>query len=247
MTRVLKKSNTYRFLVEKYYRYFKRFNVQNKPIETEEKKLSYLYEKYKKYTMIPPQIFNENISLVSEFKNLKGDFVECGVWKGGMAAAIAEFIGGDREFYLYDSFEGLPDVKPVDGVAAKKWQEDKTSDWYFDNCSADIHFAKEAMRLANVSNVHITKGWFENTLPLHPNRPIAILRLDGDWYDSTMQCLDSLYPKLIEGGVIIIDDYYTWEGCSKAVHDYLSKIKSSSQIRSFTGDVCYIVKKDISV
>jgi O-methyltransferase len=246
MTTVLKKSKTYCFLVEKYYRYFKRFNILNKPVETE-KKISYFYEKYKNYTMIPPQTFNENISLVSEFKNLEGDFVECGVWKGGMAAAIAEFLGEDREYYLYDSFEGLPDVKPIDGKAAKKWQEDKTSDWYFDNCNADINFAKEAMQLANVSNVHITKGWFENTLPLHPNRPIAILRLDADWYDSTMQCLDSLYPKLIEGGVIIIDDYYTWEGCSKAVHDYLSKIKSSSQIRSFKGGVCYIVKKDISI
>jgi len=213
--------------------------------KNQENIMASLYHKYKEFTMIPPDNFIENLKIAAKFRYLEGDFVECGVWKGGMAAAIAEFLGDNREYYLYDSFEGLPEVKPIDGEAAKNWQADTNSDWYFDNCTADINYATKAMYLAQVQRYHIVKGWFVETLNSHPNRQIAILRLDGDWYDSTMQCLDALFPKVVNGGLIIIDDYYVWEGCSKAVHDYLSKIKSSSQIRSNIGGICYIIKNDL--
>jgi O-methyltransferase len=73
---------------------------------------------------------------------------------------------------------------------------------------------------------------------------IALLRLDGDWYESTMDCLKYLFPKVVQKGIIIIDDYFTWEGCSKAVHDYLSSIKSTSRIYTSPGGVCYIIKQD---
>ena len=88
------------------------------------------------------------------------------------------------------------------------------------------------------------KGWFSDTVPHHPNQPIALLRLDGDWYDSTMVCLQNLYPKVVTGGIIIIDDYYSWDGCSKAVHDYLSSIQSVSRILTGFNRIAYIVKKD---
>ena len=95
-----------------------------------------------------------------------------------------------------------------------------------------------------MSRVTLVPGWFSETLPgFAPPEGIAVLRLDADWYESTKQCLDALYAQVVPGGVILIDDYYTWEGCTKAVHDYLSEAKLSDRIRqSRIGGVCYIVR-----
>lgn len=71
---------------------------------------------------------------------------------------------------------------------------------------------------------------------------ISILRLDGDWYNSTMQCLSSLFPMVKEGGIIIVDDYFVWDGCSRAVHDYLSKNSSVEKIQTFNNKICFIKK-----
>jgi O-methyltransferase len=89
------------------------------------------------------------------------------------------------------------------------------------------------------------QGWFDQTVPIfNDSNEISLLRLDGDWYDSTMVCLVHLFPKVVKGGIIILDDYYTWDGCSRAVHDYLSDIKTSSRIFTSEKGVCYIVKAD---
>jgi hypothetical protein len=103
--------------------------------------------------------------------------------------------------------------------------------------------AETAMRQTNCK-YKLIKGWFNKTLPQF-NIPgnIALLRLDGDWYESTMDCLKNLYPKVADKGLLLIDDYFAWEGCSRAVHDYLSEIKSTSRIRTY-GDVCYIIKTE---
>ena len=87
-------------------------------------------------------------------------------------------------------------------------------------------------------------GWFDTTTAnTEINEPIAILRLDGDWYDSTWVCLENLYPKVVENGLIIIDDYYAWDGCSRAVHDYLSKNNLPLRISQTKHGVCYIVNQ----
>src|SRR5690606_10553053 len=144
--------------------------------------------------------------------------VECGVWRGGMSAALASILGPERTYHLFDSFEGLPAPKELDGEKAKSWSEGKESDSFYDNCRAEMDTAAEAMRLAGAPNVHLVKGWFDQTLPnFQPKEPIAILRLDGDWYESTMCCLTNLFDKVAPGGVIMIDDYYVWEGCTRAV------------------------------
>ncbi len=92
---------------------------------------------------------------------------------------------------------------------------------------------------------NLNKGWFKDTLPLYNSKnPIALLRIDGDWYDSTMDCLKNLFPKVAYRGLIVIDDYYTWDGCSKALHEYLTSVHSVSRICTTYNDVCYIVKKD---
>lgn len=202
-----------------------------------------LYSKYKPFTMIPEIFFKDNLELCMPLRFRPGSVVECGVWRGGMSAAIAEIMGTEREIYLFDSFEGLPDATEKDGEAALEYQKNTNAIDYHDNCKAEIEFAQQAMKLANAQNVKYIKGWFEKTLPGYQfNTPILILRLDGDWYDSTMQCLDNLYDKVVPGGLILIDDYHTWEGCTKAVHDFLSKRNIPVKIRESKNGVCYFYK-----
>lgn len=206
-------------------------------------KYKLLYNKYKEFTMIPEVIFVENLELVERFKDIKGCVIECGVWRGGMTAAISEIFGKQRKYYLFDSFEGLPDVKEIDGKAANDWQNNKEGAFYFDNCTAEIEYAEKSMKLSLAPNYEIIKGWFSEVLPeIKINEEIALLRLDGDWYESTMDCLIHLYPKVIIGGVIIIDDYYMWDGCAKAVHDYFSINNITARIRESKLGVCYIIK-----
>ena len=205
-----------------------------------------LYVKYHDYTMLPSNIFLGNLDLCREYAKIEGCVVECGVWRGGMSAAMAEVLGPHRAYYLFDSFEGLPPAKDIDGNAALAWQKDTTSPLYFDNCRAEMSFAQKAMSLSYVKEYHLIKGWFAETLPFfNPPAPIAILRLDGDWYDSTFQCLTHLYHWVAPGGVIIVDDYYAWEGCARAVHDFLSTNKISDRIRTSAAGVCYLVKGSV--
>jgi O-methyltransferase len=212
-------------------------------ISQEEVQFSHVYEKYSNYTMIPESTFIKNLKLCNNFKNIQGSIIECGVWRGGMIAAIAELLGKDRKCYLFDSFEGLPEAQEIDGEAAKNWQKSKEDPMYFDNCKAEVCYAENAMRLAGVTSYQIVQGWFLETLPkFNANEEIAILRLDGDWYDSIMPCLKYLYPAVAKGGLIILDDYYIWDGCSRAVHDYLSSHNLPDRIHQLDDNNCYIVK-----
>ena len=203
-----------------------------------------LYLKYKRYTMIPEQIYYGNLELMNNFKSISGCIVECGVWRGGMIASIAELLGSDRNYYLFDSFEGLPEAKEIDGQAAINWQNDKESEFYFDNCKAEANFADTAMKISQVKNYQLVRGWFSDTVLKYSfDSPIAMLRLDGDWYESTMDCLEGLFPKVAQGGLIILDDYYTWDGCSRALHDYLSKNNLAERIQEYPPGICYLKKR----
>jgi O-methyltransferase len=201
-----------------------------------------IYKRFSKMTMIGQQSFSENLQLAEQVEKIVGSVVECGVWRGGMSAGIATILGPDRKYYLFDSFEGLPPAKPMDGSSALAWQRNTDSNAYFDNCRAPQHFCEQAMDMSGAKNVQIIKGWFNETLSnFTSDQPIALLRLDGDWYDSTISCLENLYDKVNPGGVIIIDDYYTWDGCSRAVHDFLSGRAATERIRCY-GGVCYLTK-----
>ena len=89
------------------------------------------------------------------------------------------------------------------------------------------------------------KGWFQDTLPqFEPERPISVLRLDGDWYEPTVCILDNLFDRVMQGGLIMIDDYYDWDGCTRGVHHFLSKRKLTEHIRqSRNGGFAYILKR----
>lgn len=159
-----------------------------------------------------------------------GDFVECGVWKGGSVGimALAHLHGNKnpyRTLHLFDSFEGLPQPESkVDGHKAMEFAR-TTNDMNVgplaDNkrlLESEIGYPKGLL------NYHV--GWFKDTLPkIAPTSgPISLLRLDGDWYDSTKICLEHLYSKVVRGGVVVIDDYGHWEGCRKAVDEFLLRL-----------------------
>ena len=153
--------------------------------------------------------------------DIPGDLIETGVWRGGgtifMRAILKAYGVTDRTVWVADSFEGLPPPN------AEKYPQD----------ARDIHHTLShlAVSLEEVKahfegyglldeQVRFLKGWFKDTLPGAPIEKLAVLRLDGDMYESTMDALTDLYPKLSVGGYLIVDDYGAVEGCREAVHDY---------------------------
>lgn len=189
------------------------------------------------YTMISYKRLSNvyELSKKVEKEKIKGAFAECGVWKGG-CAAIAAFVAkkakSNRKIWLFDSFQGLPEPTEKDGEMAKGYALEKASGKLssINQCVGtlddvkDIFFSKLKI---NKNNVEIKKGWFQNTLFEARKRvgPIAILRLDGDWYESTKVCLDNLYDNVITGGYVIIDDYGHWEGSRVALDEFFKERK----------------------
>ena len=175
--------------------------------------------------------------------DIPGAIVECGVWRGGMCAALAGLLGPERAYYLLDSFEGLPLADAAkDGDRALAWQGDVASPSYHDNCRAEMAWADQAMARTGAPRYTLVKGWFADTLPRFDPGPIALLRLDADWYESTLECLTALYPRVARDGLILIDDYDTWDGCTRAVHDYLSRHSLAERIRQMPSGTTYIAK-----
>jgi O-methyltransferase len=202
-----------------------------------------VYEQFREFTMISRETYVNNLILAERVAGVPGCVIECGVWRGGMSAGLAAILGTHRQYFLFDSFEGLPVAKDIDGEAALRWQQDKQSPGYYDNCSAGEEFAKQAMTLSGAASFKLVKGWFDKTLPgFRPPEPIALLRLDGDWYESTMVCLKSLFEFVAPDGLIVLDDYHTWDGCSRALHDFLSQQSAVERIHSLNG-ICYLHKK----
>lgn len=99
------------------------------------------------------------------------------------------------------------------------------------------------MRRAQAQDVTFLQGWFNQTVTNYRSpRPIDVLRLDGDWYESTMTCLLALFEQVRAGGLIIVDDYYVREGCTRAVHDFVSQKALNVKVRGL-GKVCYFYKE----
>jgi O-methyltransferase len=200
-----------------------------------------LYHRFAGFTRIPEPSYYANLSLVSAFCDRPGSVVECGVWRGGMSAGMACVLGPERHYYLFDSFEGLPTAASIDGERALTWQADNS----VDGCRTEEAFAHEAMRQTACRNYAVIKGWFSESLPgFRAATGIAILRLDADWYSSTAECLNHLYGQVLPGGLIIMDDYYAWDGCSRALHDFLSFNRLRDRIREHEGLVCYLTKSE---
>ncbi|MGI9602357.1 MAG: TylF/MycF/NovP-related O-methyltransferase [Acidimicrobiales bacterium] len=156
-------------------------------------------------------------------EGVPGDLVETGVWRGGIVVlmrALLEAHGdADRCVWACDSFEGLPipdpDQYPADATHVVEDDFRDQTAVSLDEVKANI----DRYRLLD-DRVKFLPGWFRDTLPDAPIDQIAVLRLDGDLYESTMDALVHLEPRVAAGGFVIIDDYNSWEPCRQAVTDY---------------------------
>lgn len=203
------------------------------------------YQKYQRLTMLGERTYVENLKLVMssglDFSALS--IVECGTWRGGMTFGMLDLVEDCREFHAFDSFEGLPEPTDRDGAKAKQLS---ASNLFIAgrNIASYEEFVGNVERLGFSDRITVHKGWFNHTVSADLiNNPIGILRLDGDWYDSTMIVLERLYDSVVAGGLVIIDDYYVWPGCSQAVHDFLSSRNSPDVIRSYGRLTAFIKKR----
>ncbi len=185
-----------------------------------------------RYTMVSVGRLKKLFELGAELgrSGTEGAVVECGVWNGGSSAMVAAGLAaaGDtgRRFWLFDSFEGMPEPTEADEA---KVRENYFSGW----CKGGVERVHEAHRLVghSLDLGTIVPGWFDDTLAHHADAigPIALLHVDADWYSSVMTVLDVLYPRVVPKGTVVIDDYGRWSGCRMAVHDYFG----DAQIATF--------------
>jgi O-methyltransferase len=205
-------------------------------------RLDDLYRKYKDATMLGHDHYVANLALAATV-SAPGCVIECGVWKGGSSAGMAQVLGPDREYFLFDSFAGHLDPQPIDGPAALAWQSDKDGPWYFNNAVVGPEAADAAMKSSGAKHYRLVKGWFEDTLAdFVPPSPIAVLRIDCDWYAPTMTCLRALFPHVHEHGILIADGYPDWDGYARAIHEYLASYEGVARIKQFEGGLYYVVK-----
>lgn len=211
-----------------------------------------LIQQIRPYTMLPEARLVSLYAQVKhcELNNVKGGYMECGVWKGGavglMALTNQRYGASRRHLYLFDAFDDIcpPDPK-LDGDQAIQdtLKYSNTEDiknirsatskpikGFYDALGGKGTLSQNRKLLISQIRygeeyVHFYKGWFKNTMPKAYSRVnnLAILRIDADWYASVSICLQYFYPKVVKGGFIIIDDYGYYEGCTKAVNDYFSE------------------------
>ena len=156
--------------------------------------------------------------------DIPGDLMETGVWKGGatifMRGLLQAYGIKNRNVWVADSFEGLP--RPD----SDNYPQDEGIDLFqFNELAVSLEEVRDNFDRYGLLDKHVKfiKGWFKDSLPAAPVQQLAVLRLDGDLYESTINALDSLYPKLNPGGFLIVDDYGAVEACRQAVHDYRSR------------------------
>lgn len=168
---------------------------------------------------------------------IPGAIIECGVWRGGSMMAVAEALRrfGDtsRQLYLFDTFAGMTEPTQHDKKAREtldvysKWEKSRDSQgstW----CFASIEDVMRNLRRIDYpqSNIHYIKGPVEETLPGFQSPEISILRLDTDWYESTKVELQLLYSNVVKHGVVILDDYGSWEGAKRATDEFLEDLNT---------------------
>jgi hypothetical protein len=175
------------------------------------------------YTLVGPERINNLYRLARriEEERIPGDVIECGVCNGGTAAILARFASRsqmDRTVWLFDSFQGMPEVTKEDGVAANG----ETAESHIGKEIGDPARVNEILRKvgANGRRVRIVPGWFQETFPSFDAKAIALLNIDADWYESVKLCLETFYDRVVAGGFVSFDDYGHWPGCRRAVDEF---------------------------
>lgn len=181
-------------------------------------RMVWLIRKVRKHTMLSTRRLRKLYELCREInaRGVPGDVVECGVYNGGSAAVMAYVAKRSklrRDIWLFDSFQGLPRPTERDGAKAVVYEG---------KCVGEVRKVQELFGRLGIplSQVHIIKGWFDETLPVTAISRIALLHIDADWYASVRLCLEHLYEKVQPAGFVVLDDYGYWEGCRAAVDEF---------------------------
>lgn len=204
-----------------------------------------LYERVRDYTMVSGRgtIFTHRVVKFIEDNSIPGDIVECGVYRGGQIITAALTCRQPRHFWLYDTFTGMSEPGPHDSrkgshaTELTKWRKHTVNhNW----CRADYEIVEENIGTVLTRDRYtMIKGDVCETLKTGPwPEKIAFLRLDTDWYESTRAELEVLYPRVSPGGMVVFDDYHSWDGARKAVDEYFAKINLTID----TGGVAFVRK-----
>lgn len=167
-------------------------------------------------------------------KKIPGGVAECGTARGGSAALMGlamKRFNDRRPLWVFDTFEGLPPPTAAD-------PDYEIAALYTGECRGELEeVTKLFERLDILRDARLIKGRFEDTIPRSDTGALAVLHIDGDWYESVKVCLDYLYDRVSPGGVIQIDDYGHWEGARKAVDEFLTARRISAPLRylDYTG------------
>jgi O-methyltransferase len=195
-----------------------------------------IYKKCKSHTMVSVEksfALYKAVKYVSK-NNIYGDFIECGVWRGGQSMLAAfTFLNMqdvDRSLWLYDTYSGMAKPSKIDKKtnnttdATKIWKKGNKKG-YNEWCYSSLEEVKSNMLSTKYpeNKINFIKGKVEKTIPKNIPQKISILRLDTDFYESTYCELKYLFPLIEKGGVLIIDDYGIWEGSRKAVNQYIKE------------------------
>ncbi len=171
--------------------------------------------------------------------DIPGDLIETGVWKGGATIFMRGFLAAhnlqNRVVWVADSFEGLP---PPSHERDQGWNLSKEVFQYLCVSMEEVQELFARYDLLD-DRVRFIKGWFSDSLPKAPVERLALLRLDGDLYESTMDALNNLYPKLSPGGFVIVDDYNALPQCKEAVHDFRGRHLVEDEILPIDQDSVY--------
>jgi hypothetical protein len=177
------------------------------------------------------------VTALVEQKKIEGALVECGVAEGGTAAMMAlanrELGAIRRHKWFFDSYEGLPEptAEDYEGGAAGHFIRPLKKGACLGTIEQVSELMFDKLRLPR-NEVHLIKGWFQDTVPVHREKigPIAVLRLDGDWYESTKIPLENFFDQISPGGFVIIDDYATCFGSHKAVNEFRADRNITTQL-----------------
>lgn len=213
-------------------------------VEREARELGPLLDRLAPLTTTPRDALVDLVRLVRAVVafGIPGAVVECGCWRGGagllVAHALREAGVRDRKVWMFDSFEGLPPPQGIDGAAALDYAARAEDPENFQNCRASFEELQQTVRdLGLTDYVECVKGWFDETLPAHRDAigPIAVLRIDGNWYASVRCCLETLFEQVVDDGFVIGHTYYTYDGCARAVHEFLGKHQLPFRIEGVVG------------
>jgi FkbM family methyltransferase len=183
----------------------------------------------------------------NKFNHTNYSFVECGVAKGGCLALMKYAAGNNNKIFGFDSFEGMPEIN--EGKDIDKYNKYDPKFWVGKLNEEGIQPVYDNFKKLNLNfnNVNIVKGFFEDTLTdkmIEEIGKICILRLDNDWYESTKFTIEKLYDNVVDGGIILIDDYGAFIGCKRAIDEFREKNNISSQLYNTDGEEYYWIKNE---